>query len=190
MKYIISSLVFFLILFLTSNLSSGQYCDRSFEMGAGLEYPLYVEKYNPMLSLDLYVYCIGIGTDFGLFYNNERVEEFSIGRYLGPSFNFNIFTELDPTRISPTLDRFMLNMGYKYSQQTLTNINDMKGKTHYLYLKTEYCVSRYFILYNKLDFKLGSNQNVTNSAVLVSFGFRFFVNSNKKGFKNSPKYND
>jgi len=183
-------IVLSLLVLLAPTTASGQYCDRGFEMGAGIEYPFYQEKYNPMLTVDLYVYCIGIGTDFGLLYNNTRVDEFGIGRWLGTSFNFNLFTELDMTRFSPFLDRFLLNLGYEYSQQTLTRINDLKGKSNYLFIKTEYCVSRWFILYNKLDFKFGSNHNVTNSDILVSFGFRFFINSQKRGFKGSPNYNN
>jgi len=173
----------FILLFIL-NPSSGQYADRSLDLGAGLEYPLYQDKYNPMLTLDLYVYCIGIGTDFGLLYNNDPVKEFGIGRYLGPSFNFNLFTEFDMTRINDALDRFILNLGYKYSRQTLSRINDLEGKTNYFYVKTEFCVSRYFMLYNKLDFKFKSNHNVSNSGILVSFGLRFYFNSQIKGFKN------
>lgn len=173
------SCIVFIFLF-ALNTSFGQFCDRGFELGAGLEYPLYEKKYNPTLTLDLYVYCIGIGTDFGLLYNNEPVREFQIGRYLGPTFNFNLFTELDMARISTSLNRLLLNLGYKYAQQMLTGINDLKGKSNYLFLKTEYCVSRHFILYNKLDFKISSNKNVTNSDILVSFGLRFYLNSQKK----------
>jgi hypothetical protein len=171
---------FIFIFLFTFTASYGQFCDRGFELGAGLEYPLYEKKYDPMLTLDLYVYCIGIGTDFGLLYNDEPVKEFMIGRYLGPTFNFNLFTELDLARISNSLDRFLLNLGYKYAQQTLTRINDLKGKSHYLYVKTEFCVSRHFILYNKLDFKIASNNNISNSGILVSFGLRFYINSQKK----------
>ena len=141
-----------------------------------------------MLTFDLYVYCVGIGTDFGLLYNNERVEEFGIGRWIGTSFNFNLYTELDLTRFSPTLNRFLLNLGYKYAQQTITRINELKGKTNYLYVKTEFLVSRYFMFYNKIDLNVGSNRYVANSDVLVSFGLQFFINSKKRGFNNAPGY--
>jgi hypothetical protein len=173
-----------------SEVSFSQYCDRSFEIGGGIEYPLYSEKYNPKFAFDIYFYCIGLGTDFGLLFNNEPVQEFYIGRWIGTSFNLNLFTELDPTRISPFMDRFLFKPGYNYSQHTLTRINDLHGRTHYLYLKTEYCLSRWFMIYNKLDFKIGSNHNISNSDFLVSFGVRFFLNPLKRGFKDSPNYSN
>lgn len=168
-----------LLLFMMCNNATSQSNDRIFSIGAGVEYPIIEKKYDPMFTFDIYIYCIGLETDFGLLYNNRKVTEFEIGRRLGTTFNLNLFTKFDLSRINPGLHKFMLIPGYKYSQHTLTQINDLKGKSHYLFLKTEFNVNKWFIVYNKLDFKLNSNQYLSSSDILISFGLKFSYSKRK-----------
>ncbi len=157
--------------------ASSQKLDRNFSLGLGLEYPLYETKKNPLFAVDMYVYVIGIGVEWGWIYNDELIREFGLGYHIGNTFNFNAYTKFDLNRIIPGLKGLTLAPGYKYSRHRLVNINDLKARSHILFLRTDFNVTRWFSVYNKLDYVLGTKY-LTSSDVVFSFGVNFHLSTN------------
>jgi hypothetical protein len=164
-----------LMMVICLNASSQKY-DRNFSLGLGLEYPLYETKKNPLFSADMYIYIIGISTEWGWIYNDELIREFGLGYHIGNTFNFSVYTKFDFIRIIPGLKGLTIAPGYKFSRHRLVNINDLKARSHILFLRTDYNVTSWFTVYNKLDYVL-STKYLTSSDVVFSFGVNFHLST-------------